>query len=320
MNKLVTIGECLIDFTPSEQGGSLAEVAGFTKNAGGAPANVAAVVAKLGQHAALLSQVGQDAFGDFLIKTMEMAGIDTTYIAQTTEGETSLAFVSLTDDGNRDFLFYRRNAADLLYRKEQLPKDLLTAGDILHFCSVNLVESAMKHAHEALIEQANDAGCLVSFDPNVRLPLWHDADACRSAILEFLPKAHIVKLSDEELVFLTHITDEQQAIDALFQDKVQVLFVTHGAEGASLYTKQMRVKVSANIVQAIDTTGAGDAFIGAVLSILLEKNITPKTLEQFCESQTKSLLSFANQYAGASTKKHGAIASYLTKDELPFTF
>ncbi|KOS68849.1 fructokinase [Lysinibacillus contaminans] len=320
MNKLVTIGECLIDFTPSEQGGPISEVGSFTKNAGGAPANVAAVAAKLGQNAAFLSQVGQDAFGDFLIETMKVAGVETKHIAQTTEGETSLAFVSLTDDGNRDFLFYRRHAADLLYRKEQLPRDLLTAFDILHFCSVNLVESPMKHAHEALIEQAHNAGCLVSFDPNVRLPLWHDEEACRQTILDFLPKAHIVKLSDEELTFLTHIEDERQAVHTLLQEKVQVLFVTHGADGATLYTKQQCVKVSADIVQAIDTTGAGDAFIGAILSILLENNIIPKTLEQFCESQTKSLLSFANQYAGASTQKHGAIASYLVKDELPFTF
>lgn len=320
MNRLVTIGECLIDFTPSEQDGALSTVASFTKNAGGAPANVAAVAAKLGQHAALLSQVGQDAFGDFLIETLKMAGVETKYIAQTTEGETSLAFVSLTDGGNRDFLFYRRHAADLLYRQEQLPKGLLIAGDIIHFCSVNLVESPMKYAHEAVIERAHHVGCLVSFDPNVRLPLWHDAEACRSTILEFIPKAHIVKLSDEELVFLTHIEDEQQAVLALLQEKVQVLFVTHGSDGATLYTRQHQVKVSAPVVQAIDTTGAGDAFIGAVLSILLERKITPSTLEQFCESYAASLLSFANQYAGASTETHGAIASYLTKDELGFTF
>lgn len=320
MNKLITIGECLIDFTPSEQDGALAEIANFTKNAGGAPANVAAVAARLGQHAALLSQVGQDAFGDFLIKTLAFAGVDTKYIAQTTKGETSLAFVSLTADGNRDFLFYRRHAADLLYRKEQLPKDILTAGDMIHFCSVNLVESPMKHAHESLIEQAHDTDCLVSFDPNVRLPLWHDVKACRQTILSFIPKAHIVKLSEEELVFLTHIENEQQAVQTLFQGKVQVLFVTHGENGSTLYTKRQHVKVKAINVKAVDTTGAGDAFIGAVLSILLEKNITPSNLLHFCESYAQSLLSFANQYAGASTQKHGAIASYLAKDDLPFTF
>jgi len=320
MRKLYAIGELLIDFTPTGQGGSLLAVEHFTKHAGGAPANVAAVCAKLGHPAALLSQVGQDAFGDFLISTVKQAGVDTRYIAQTTEGETSLAFVSLTADGERDFLFYRRNAADLLYRPAQLPANLLTANDILHFCSVNLVDSPMKQTHEAMIAQAHQAGCLVSFDPNVRLPLWHDAEACRQTILQFLPNAHIVKLSEEELLFLTHIKDEQLAIESLFQGNIQVMFVTHGPQGASLYTKQHHVKVSADVVQAIDTTGAGDAFIGAILSMLLQKNIMLDGLEAFCETLATPLLSFANRYAGASTTKHGAIPSYPTLQEVPFSF
>lgn len=190
MRKLYTIGELLIDFTPTEQSDSLCSVEQFTKNAGGAPANVAAVCAKLGHPAALLSQVGKDAFGDFLIDTVKQAGVNIQYIAQTTEGETSLAFVSLSADGDRDFLFYRRNAADLLYQPEQLPANLLTAKDILHFCSVNLVDSPMKQAHEAIIEQAHQTGCLVSFDPNVRLPLWQDAELCRQTILNFIPRAY----------------------------------------------------------------------------------------------------------------------------------
>lgn len=320
MRKLYTIGELLIDFTPTEQSDSLCSVEQFTKNAGGAPANVAAVCAKLGHPAALLSQVGQDAFGDFLIHTVKQAGVDTQYIAQTTEGETSLAFVSLSADGDRDFLFYRRNAADLLYQPEQLPANLLTAKDILHFCSVNLVDSPMKQTHEAIIEQAHQKSCLVSFDPNVRLPLWQDAELCRQTILNFIPRAHIVKLADEELSFLTHLDNEQLAVQSLFQGKVQVIFVTHGAQGASLYTRQQYVEVAANIVQAIDTTGAGDAFIGAILSILLQKNITVETVENFCETFATPLLSFANRYAGASTTKHGAIASFPTKHDVPVSF
>ncbi|MFJ5763917.1 carbohydrate kinase [Lysinibacillus sp. NPDC093210] len=320
MRKLYAIGELLIDFTPTEQCDSLSSVEQFTKNAGGAPANVAAVCAKMGQQAALLSQVGQDAFGDFLINTVKQAGVDTQYIVQTTKGETSLAFVSLSADGDRDFLFYRRNAADLLYRPEQLPANLLTAKDILHFCSVNLVDSPMKQTHEAIIGQAHHTGCLVSFDPNVRLPLWHDAEACRQTILNFIPSAHIVKLSDEELSFLTHIDNVQQAVQSLFQGKVQVIFVTHGAQGASLYTKQQHVNVSANVVQAIDTTGAGDAFIGSILSMLLLKNITAEKVEAFCKTFATPLLSFANHYAGASTTKHGAIPSFPTLQEVPFSF
>lgn len=318
MSKLYAIGELLIDFTPSEPNASLATVEQFTKNAGGAPANVAAACAKLEQQAAIITQVGQDAFGDFLIETLNKVTVDTNYIAQTVEGETSLAFVSLTGDGSRDFLFYRRHAADLLYNKEQLPPNLLTDQDILHFCSVNLVESPMKHAHMALIEQAHQAGSLVSFDPNVRLPLWHDEMACRQTILAFLPEAHIVKLSEEELLFLTAIEDEETAVHSLFQGKVQVLIITCGAKGARLYTKKLHVKVPADKVQAIDTTGAGDAFIGALLAILLSKQITATNLKDFCEQHAAPLLTFANGYAGASTEKHGAIASYLTKQEFPF--
>lgn len=318
MSKLYAIGELLIDFTPTEQNASLATVEQFTKNAGGAPANVAAVCAKLGQQAALITQVGQDAFGDFLVETLKKANVDTSYIVQTVEGETSLAFVSLTSDGGRDFLFYRRHAADLLYSKEQMPPNLLTDKDILHFCSVNLVESPMKHAHVAMIEQAHQAGCLVSFDPNVRLPLWNDEKACRQTILEFLPMAHIVKLSEEELFFLTALEDEETAVHSLFQGKVQVLIITRGAKGASLYTQKLHIKVPADKVRAIDTTGAGDAFIGALLAILLSKQVTAINLIDFCKQQADSLLTFANRYAGASTTKHGAIASYLTKNELPF--
>ncbi|WP_068982650.1 MULTISPECIES: carbohydrate kinase family protein [Lysinibacillus] len=316
MSKLYAIGELLIDFTPTEQNASLATVEQFTKNAGGAPANVAAVCAKLGQQSALITQVGQDAFGDFLVDTLRQAGVDTSYISQTDQGETSLAFVSLTNDADRDFLFYRRHAADLLYNKEQLPPNILTGNDILHFCSVNLVESPMKHAHIALIEQAHQAGSLVSFDPNVRLPLWNDKMACRQTILEFLPKAHLVKLSEEELLFLTAIEDEESAVQSLFQGKVQVLIITRGAEGASLYTTKHHMKVPADKVHAMDTTGAGDAFIGAVLTILLSKQITAINLIDFCKQQAIPLLTFANHYAGASTEKQGAIASYLTKHEL----
>ncbi|AVK85680.1 carbohydrate kinase [Lysinibacillus sp. B2A1] len=320
MSKLYTIGELLIDFTPTEHFNFHAEVEHFAKNAGGAPANVAAACAKLGQEAALLTQVGQDTFGDFLVDTLKQAGVDTNYIMQTNEGETSLAFVSLAKDGSRDFLFYRRHAADLLYSKEQLPANLLTAKDILHFCSINLVESPMKEAHITLIEQAHQAECLVSFDSNVRLPLWHDDKACRQTILEFIPKAHIVKLSEEELLFLTAITDEEKAVHTLFQGKVQVLIITRGAEGASLFTRKLHVRVPADMVHTIDTTGAGDAFIGAVLSIFLNQQITVGKLIDFCEQYAVPLLTFANRYAGASTEKYGAIASYLTKHELSFDY
>jgi len=317
MGKLFTIGELLIDFTPTQQHGALANIEHFTKHAGGAPANVAVVCAKLGQPAAILTQVGQDAFGDFLKKTLQQAGVDTQYIRETTEGETSLAFVALSETGERDFQFYRRHAADLLYRQEYLPPQLLTDKDIIHFCSVNLVESPMKYAHLAFIEQAHQAGSIVSFDPNVRMPLWQDESICRETILAFLPKAHIVKLSKEELLFLTAIEEELTAVQTLFQGHIATIIITHGAEGATLYTKKHHIKVAADKVQTVDTTGAGDAFIGAILRQFLQHQLAVNNIVTYCEQHAVSLLTFANRYAGLSTTKHGAIPSYFAQNELP---
>lgn len=315
MKKTFTIGELLIDFTPLTEGSSLANIGSFQKNAGGAPANVAAAVSILGGQSALLSQVGADGFGTFLIETLRNAGVETQYISQSTEGQTSLAFVALSEDGQRDFSFYRNNAADLLYCSDQLPLDDIQQGDVIHFCSVNLVESPMKEAHKTLLAAALEKDCLISFDPNVRLPLWQDAQACLDAILEFIPLAHIMKISDEELGFITGIKDKELAIQSLFIGNVQVVLYTLGANGAELYTKTKHDVVERFAVQTLDTTGAGDAFIGAFLYQLMLYEVSAHSLQVFCENNSDILLQFANTFAARSTQFPGAIASYHTLQE-----
>ncbi|MEG0260814.1 MAG: carbohydrate kinase [Lysinibacillus sp.] len=316
MNSLFAIGEVLIDFTPVEQGRSLTSVENFTKNCGGAPANVAAVVAKLGYSAALISQVGDDAFGEFLVESLGKAGVNTSFIEKTSLGSTSLAFVSLSENGHRDFVFYRHLAADLLYAKEQLPLAHVRAGDIIHFCSVNLVDSPMREAHSTLIEHAIAQNCLISFDPNVRLPLWHCEDACRNAIRSFLPEVHILKIAEDELPFITQLENVELAVHSLFTGNVKVVFLTKGAAGATLYTRKTHLHIPSPVVQAIDTTGAGDAFIGAILAKLMEQQISVNALEDFLEANALSLLTFANQYAALSTEKNGAIPSFPVGKEL----
>lgn len=311
MQKLYAIGELLIDFTPLEERGSLASTTAFQKNAGGAPANVAAVVALLGGKSTLLSQVGEDGFGTFLVETLKSVGVDTSHLLQTTEGQTSLAFVSIQKNGERDFLFYRNSAADLLYNADALPLDQLTKGDIIHFCSVDLVESPMKTAHKILLNTALEEHCIISFDPNVRLPLWDNHDLYRKTILEFLPFAHILKVSDEELTFITGIEDTEKAIHSLFVGNVEVILFTRGAFGAALYTKSCKAEVPGRNVSAIDTTGAGDAFIGAFLYQLLQMNSTPQPLHIYCQQQAHELLHFANDFASATTQFKGAIPAFV---------
>lgn len=308
-----TIGEALIDFIPHEKGCGLKKVDSFRKAAGGAPANVACAVAKLGGRSSFIGKVGADAFGDFLVETMEQAGVDTSYVFRTNEANTALAFVSLQADGNRGFSFYRHPSADMLLSEAEIGNDWFAEGDILHFCSVDLIEAPVKYAHRKAIASAKASGSIISFDPNVRLPLWPDRESCRQTILEFLPLSHIVKISDEELAFITGHADERTAIASLFVGDVQHVVYTRGPEGAVWYARDFAVSVPGQRVVAIDTTGAGDAFVGSLLSLVAKQ---PEFLERIQEEEARGILAFANRAAAITVTRSGAIDSLPTLEEI----
>ena len=320
MYKLITIGEALIDFIPNKKGCMLKEVSGFERVAGGAPANVAAAVAKLSGNAYFISQLGEDAFGDHIIDVLRDANVNTDYIMRTDKANTGLAFVSLKEDGNRDFSFYRNPSADLLLEDNILEENCFKDCGILHFCSVDLVESPMKYTHKKAIEYASENKSIISFDPNVRLPLWKHENDCREVILEFLPLANILKISDEELEFITGIKDENDALKSLFKGNVKVVIYTKGEDGAIFITKNketMRFIESKGLrVNAIDTTGAGESFIGSFLYQLSQKNITIEYLDNLDYNLVKEMLDFSNKYAADTTTKKGAIAAMCTIDEI----
>lgn len=313
MPTVFTIGEALIDFIPAEKGVGLKEVDSFSKAAGGAPANVACVVARLGKQSAFIGKLGTDAFGDFLLETLVNTGVDTSRVLRTSEANTALAFVSLKADGNRDFSFYRNPSADMLLKEEEIDDGWFMDGDILHFCSVDLIEAPVKYAHLKAIQLARKVGTLISFDPNVRLPLWHDPEACRRTILEFLPLSDIVKISDEELLFITGFEDEIKAIRSLFVGNVKHVIYTRGAKGASWYTRHFEVSVPGRHVNVVDTTGAGDAFVGSLLSQIVDESnfrnhVSQETIER--------MLKFANTAASITTTRTGAISSLPTRKEV----
>ncbi|WP_055106996.1 carbohydrate kinase family protein [Paenibacillus ihumii] len=305
MATVYTIGEALIDFIPARKGVELKQVESFTKAAGGAPANVACAVAKLGGRAAFIGKLGADAFGDFLVEKMEGSGVDVSRVLRTSEANTALAFVSLKEDGDRDFSFYRNPSADMLLHENEIGGGWFTAGDLLHFCSVDLIEAPVKYAHHKAIELARQAGAVISFDPNVRLPLWPDAESCRRAIHEFLPLSHIVKISDEELSFITGYEDEKEAIGSLFVGDVQHVIYTRGAAGAAWFSRDgLEVSMPGNRVEVADTTGAGDSFIGAVL---YQAHSAPQPLEQLNRERIEEVLRFANAAAALTASRPGAI-------------
>ncbi|MFD0694571.1 PfkB family carbohydrate kinase [Paenibacillus sp. GCM10027628] len=313
MAKVFTMGEALIDFVPSEKGVELKAVSGFEKAAGGAPANVACAVARLGGSSGFIGKLGKDAFGDFLVETMEQLGVDTTRVFRTDQANTALAFVSLKADGDRDFSFYRNPSADMLLNEEEIDGKWFAAGDVLHYCSVDLIEAPVKYAHLKAIRAIKDAGGLVSFDPNVRLPLWNDKEACRQTILAFIPLSHIVKISEDELAFITGKEDEEEALASLFVGDVQHVIYTRGGNGAEWRSRTQRVAVGGHRVTVADTTGAGDAFIG---SLLYRLHLEPNAAQSISAGRMAEMLAFANSAAALTTTRQGAIPALPSKEEV----
>ncbi len=311
MNTLYAIGEMLIDFT-AQEAGVLETATTFRKNAGGAPANVAVCVAKLGKRANVVTKLGNDAFGNFLAETLMRENVGTDFVFRTDAANTALAFVARDEKGERSFSFYRNPSADMLLNESEVQNIPFRKGDILHFCSVDLCDAPVKKAHVAAIKRAREAGALISFDPNLRYSLWKSADELLSTVRQFLPLADIVKVSDEELCDITGISDEKEAVMRLFEGEVKLVFVTKGKGGASAYTKDAEAwQPTDTSSKVVDTTGAGDSFIGTILYQLLGRGISALTREELSE-----MLKRANRAATVVVSREGAIPAMPTHKEV----
>lgn len=314
-NKVISIGEMLIDFT-AQSIGNIKSVNGFTKNPGGAPANVAVCVSRLGGKAAFISKLGEDAFGEFLIGVLKENNVDTQYIKRTAEANTALAFVSLDDNGDRDFLFYRKPSSDLFLSESDIADDCINEGDILHFCSVSLVDYPVKRAHMQAIKNALARNVLISFDPNLRYNLWDSKQQLIDTVNEFIPYAHLLKVGDEELAVLTQLCDESEAAKKIMTGNVQCVIVTKGRGGATAYLKSGEVFASkGRRVKCVDATGAGDIFIGTVLYQLLRDGADVKSI---CGESKRFIkyLEYANKAAAKSVTMRGAIPSMPMGEEI----
>ncbi|MDE5667187.1 MAG: carbohydrate kinase, partial [Clostridia bacterium] len=233
MSKLFSIGELLIDFQSVGTGG-LKETKEFVKNAGGAPANVCVQAVKLGQKAVYLTKVGNDGFGEFLIESLKNEGVDVTFISKSDKYDTSLAFVSFKDGGEREFSFYRKAAADLHFTEEDFAGVEFGAGDILEFGSVALKTEQAKATHTDLIARAKKAGAVVCFDPNLRFNLWESKEELKAVVNEFAAYADVIKVGLDELEFITGLTAEK-AVKSVFTGNLKMLLVTDGGKGAKMY-------------------------------------------------------------------------------------
>ncbi len=308
--KLIAIGEALIDFIPDRTGCDFSDVSAFSPKAGGAPANVCGAFSALGGDSLLITQLGNDPFGMKMAKELSDFGIDTSAISFTDEACTALAFVSLSEDGNRTFTFYRKPSADMLLSPEQIDERLFHDAFVLHFCSVSLGDFPMKDAHLKAIGYAKKNNLLISFDPNLRFPLWNDREKLRSRVNEFIPLCDILKISDEELEFITDKENIDEAAPLLFSAGVKLIIYTCGENGAYAYTPKFKVFSPSIRVKAVDTTGAGDGFIGSFLWKLQNLGITSDSLCDADEKVLQECLDFSNRFCAESVQHEGAIPSY----------
>ena len=315
MKSIISIGEALIDFIPNQKGCGLKSVEGFQRVCGGAPTNVSAVISKLGGNSKIITKLGKDAFGDFIIDTLNSINVDTSCILRTDTANTCLAFVSLREDGNRDFSFYRNPSSDMLFDKDELQLDWFDDIGVLHFCSVSLIESPMKYTHLKAIEIAKQNDAIISFDPNVRLPLWKNHQECKDTINEFIQYADILKISDEEVEFITGM-DIYKASEKFLNGNIKIILYSMGKNGAMIITKDSQITVPSVSISVTDTTGAGDSIIGAFLYCLAKDNLSAKDLDTISLDRLKEYLKFSNYYSSYSVMGKGAIDSYATLKEI----
>ena len=338
---VIALGELLIDFTmngQSEQGNNM-----FEACPGGAPCNVLALLNKMGKKTAFLGKVGQDQFGRLLRDTITEAGIDASHLVMdeevnTTlafvhtfpdgdrteagidashlvmdeEVNTTLAFVHTFPDGDREFSFYRNPGADMMLKPEEVDPEFIGQTKLFHFGTLSMTHEEVREATKKALKAAKESGCLISFDPNLRPPLWSSLDLAKEQMEYGFGFCDILKISDNEIQFVSGKEDYDEGI-AYLQEKynIPLILLTMGKEGSRAYYKGMRVERPGFAVKAIETTGAGDTFCGSSLNYILEHGFDDLTEEQLGE-----LLTFANAAAAIVTTKKGAIRSMPERAEV----
>ena len=308
---VTALGELLIDFTEnglSSQGNPLLEA-----NPGGAPCNVLAMLSKLGRKTSFIGKVGDDQFGHMLKDSIESAGIDSAGLVLDGKAHTTLAFVHKLPDGDRTFSFYRDPGADILLRKDEVSREQIAASRIFHFGSLSFTHPGVREASEYAIACAKEAGVLVSFDPNLREPLWDSLEKAKEAICWGLSQCDLLKISDNEVTFMTGETDYPKGAK-LLQEQYQIplVFVTFGKEGSMALWNGKQIQARPFLQEGtIETTGAGDTFTGSVLNGLLEYG-----LDGLDEERLEQMMTFANAAASLITTRRGALRVMPERDEV----
>ena len=307
---VIALGELLIDFTmngQSEQGNNM-----FEACPGGAPCNVLALLNKMGKKTAFIGKVGKDQFGALLRDTITEAGIDASKLMVDENVNTTLAFVHTFPDGDREFSFYRNPGADMMLTADEVNPEVVKDTKVFHFGTLSMTHEGVREATKKAVETAKANGCLVSFDPNLRPPLWSSLDLAKEQMEYGFGKCDILKISDNEIQFVSGKEDYDEGIAYLQETyNIPLILLTMGKDGSRAYYKGMRVERPGFSVKAIETTGAGDTFCGSSLNYLVDHDF-----ENLTEEQLGEMLTFANAAAALVTTKKGAIKAMPVKEEV----
>ena len=299
---VVALGELLIDFTENGKSGQGNPL--FEANPGGAPCNVLAMLSKLGHKTAFIGKVGKDFFGEQLKSAIEEVGIDANYLQMDEEVHTTLALVHTYPDGDRDFSFYRNPGADMMLNVTEVPEKLLEDTRLFHFGTLSMTHEGVREATKKAIADAKQSGALISFDPNLRPPLWNSLEDAKEQVLYGLQFCDILKISDNEIQWLTGEEDFTKGVEWILQRySIKLILVSMGKDGSRAYYNGMMAEVAPFLQEnTIETTGAGDTFCGCVLHYILEHG-----LENLSEENLEEMLTFANAAASLITTRKGAL-------------
>lgn len=299
---VVALGELLIDFTENGTSGQGNPI--YEANPGGAPCNVLAMLTKLGRKTAFIGKVGRDIFGNRLKATLDEVGIDTSNLVMDEEVRTTLAFVETFADGDRDFSFYRNPGADMMLREEEVDLAMVKDAQIFHFGTLSMTHEGVRNATKKAIAAAKEAGAVISFDPNLREPLWKSLDDAKEQVAYGLSRCDVLKISDNEIRWFTGEEDFDAGIAKLrAQYDIPLIMLSMGKDGSRAYYKDLRVEVKPFLQEkTIETTGAGDTFGGCCLHHVLHCG-----LHNLDKDKLTEMLTFANAAASIITTRKGAL-------------
>ncbi len=308
---VICLGELLVDMFPAELGKKLAEVSAFRPKPGGAPANVAVALARLGVRSAFVGKVGDDAFGRHLVNTLTKEGVETRGIRYDAQARTTMAFIANPDPHTAEFLFYRNPGADTRLRVDELDQELLLQAKALHFGSLSLAEEPIRSATREAVQIVREAGGLISFDVNFRPSLWSSPEAAYQQVMELLPMVNLLKVNEVELQLLTGQDDPKAGSQQLLQEGPDSCVITKGAEGSYFRVEGGFDFIPAFQVETIDATGCGDAFIAGLLSRLISNVEWPDLLRP--DLMRKNLY-YANAVGALTAQTQGVIPALPTVD------